>query len=170
MAARNRALSRGQLLLKKGHSRWSMVKVMCCQSQSGRICCCSVIHCSVALCPQALQAFDLQLWQKKRECVQSGEAQQYRFTPMAAVPQVSIRSTQNMVQGLRVSPYLSIYWFQASSMVNSSFAGRGIYMRRIIALQWHRHYSASRHSHRPSCRCAYPRGRRSPAACRIPWR
>jgi len=26
--------------------------------------------------PQALQAFDLQLWQKKRECVQSGEAQQ----------------------------------------------------------------------------------------------
>jgi hypothetical protein len=26
--------------------------------------------------PQALQAFDLQLWQKKREWVHSGEAQQ----------------------------------------------------------------------------------------------
>ena len=30
----------------------------------------------VALRPQLLQAFDLQLWQKKREWVQSGEAQQ----------------------------------------------------------------------------------------------
>lgn len=53
-----------------------MVKVICCHSQSGRTCCCSAIHCSVDFMPQALQAFDLQLWQKKRECVQSGEAQQ----------------------------------------------------------------------------------------------
>ena len=66
VAQRNRSLSRGQLLLKKGHSRWGMVKVMCCQSQSGSTCCCSAIHCSVDFMPQALQAFDLQLWQKKR--------------------------------------------------------------------------------------------------------
>ena len=46
-----------------------------CQSQSGRICCCSVIHCSVALCPPELQPFDLQVWPKKQEWVQSGEAQ-----------------------------------------------------------------------------------------------
>ena len=67
VAQRNRSLSRGQLLLKNGHSRCGMVKVMCCQSQSGRMCCCSAIHCSVALRPQLLQALDLQLWQKKRE-------------------------------------------------------------------------------------------------------
>lgn len=73
---RNRSLSRSQLLLKNGHSRCDMVKVMCCQSQSGRMCCCSAIHSSVALRPQLLQALDLQLWQKKRAWVQSGEAQQ----------------------------------------------------------------------------------------------
>nr|ULG12876.1 hypothetical protein 376p_00024 [Serratia liquefaciens] len=42
-----------------------MVKVMCCHSQSGRMCCCSAIHCSVALRPQLLQALDLQVWQRK---------------------------------------------------------------------------------------------------------
>ncbi|RAP70219.1 hypothetical protein ACZ87_02982 [Candidatus Erwinia dacicola] len=36
----------------------------------------SAIHCSVDFMPQALQAFDLQFWQKKPEWVQSGEAQQ----------------------------------------------------------------------------------------------
>lgn len=61
VAARKRALSRGQLLLKKGHSRWGMVKVICCQSQSGRMWLCCDTHCSVALKPQELQAFDLQL-------------------------------------------------------------------------------------------------------------
>ncbi len=50
-----------------------MVKVMCCQSQSGRMCCCSAIYCSVTLRPQLLQALDLQLWQKNREWIQSGE-------------------------------------------------------------------------------------------------
>ncbi len=54
-----------------------MENVMCCQSQSGRMCCCSAIYCSMALKPQLLQALDLQLWQKKRECVQFGEAQQH---------------------------------------------------------------------------------------------
>lgn len=53
-----------------------MVKVICCQSQSGRIWLCCVTHGSVALKPPALQAFDLQLWQKKREWVQSGDEQQ----------------------------------------------------------------------------------------------
>lgn len=72
----NRALSRDPLLLKKGHSRWGMVNVMCCQSQSGRMWLCCATHCSVALTPQELQVFDLQLWQKKQECVQSGEEQQ----------------------------------------------------------------------------------------------
>nr|WP_250648592.1 hypothetical protein [Serratia marcescens] len=61
VAQRNRSLSRGQLLLKNGHNKWGMVNVMCCQSQSGRMCCCSAIHCSVALRPQLLQALDLQL-------------------------------------------------------------------------------------------------------------
>ena len=73
---RNRSLSKGQLLLKNGQSRCGMVKVMCCHSQSGRTCCCSAIHCSVDFMPQALQALDLQLWQKKREWVQCCEAQQ----------------------------------------------------------------------------------------------
>jgi hypothetical protein len=82
----------------------------------------------VALKPQELQPFDLQVWQKKREWVQSGEAQQYRFTPMAAVPQASMRSIQRTVQGVRVFACLSIYLFQPSSVVNSSFAGRGIYI------------------------------------------
>lgn len=76
VAQRNSSLSRGQLLLKNGQSRCDMVKVMCCYSQSGRTCCCSAIHCSVDFMPQALQAFDLQPWQKKREWVQPGEAQQ----------------------------------------------------------------------------------------------
>lgn len=67
MAARNRALRSDQLLLKKGHSRRGIVKVMCCQSQSGRMWLCCATHCSVALCPQALQTFDLQFWQRKRE-------------------------------------------------------------------------------------------------------
>jgi hypothetical protein len=93
--------------------------------------CCDT-HCSVALKPQALQAFDLQLWQKKREWVQSGEAQQYRFTPMAAVPQASMRSTQRRVQGVTRSPNLARNLFQASSTVKSNFAGRGIYMPQSI--------------------------------------
>ncbi|ARF52419.1 hypothetical protein DSJ_24585 (plasmid) [Pantoea stewartii subsp. stewartii DC283] len=88
-----------------------MVKVICCQSQSGRIWLCCDTHCSVALKPQALQAFDLQLWQKKREWVQSGDAQQKRRTPISVVPQASMRSTQRRVQGLMVSPCLSMYRF-----------------------------------------------------------
>lgn len=48
-----------------------MVKVICCQSQSGRILLCYDTHCSVALKPQLLQDFDLQLWQKNRLCEQS---------------------------------------------------------------------------------------------------
>ena len=71
VAQRNSALNSGQLLLKNGHSKCGMVKVICCQSQSGRMCCCSV-----PLRPQLLQALDLQLWQRKREWVQSGELQQ----------------------------------------------------------------------------------------------
>lgn len=62
------------------------MKVICCQSQSGRMCCCSAIHCSVALRPQLLQALGLQRWQKKRAAVRFGEAQQQRRTPMAQVP------------------------------------------------------------------------------------
>lgn len=62
--------------LRKGYSRWGMVKVVCCQSQSGRILLCCDTHCSVALKPQLLQAFDLQLWQKNRLCEQSGDEQQ----------------------------------------------------------------------------------------------
>lgn len=46
------------------------------KSQSGRTCCCSAIHCSVDFMPQALQAFDVQLWHKKRVWVQPGEARQ----------------------------------------------------------------------------------------------
>ena len=130
VAARNRALRSGQLLLKKGHSRWGMVKVMCCQSQSGRIWLCCDTHCSVALKPQALQAFDLQLWQKKRE---PGDEQQKRRTPISVVPQASMRSTQRRVQGLTLSPFEPRYLFQPSSTVNSNFAGRGIYIRGITA-------------------------------------
>lgn len=58
-ATRNRALSRDQLLLKMGHSRWDMVKVICCQSQSARMWLCCDTHCSMALKPQLLQAFDI---------------------------------------------------------------------------------------------------------------
>jgi len=36
VAQRNRSLSSNQLLLKKGQSKCGMVKVICCQSQSGR--------------------------------------------------------------------------------------------------------------------------------------
>lgn len=46
--------------------------------------------------------------------------------------QAGMRSTQSMVQGLSVSPCLSIYLFQESSMVNSNFAGCGIYMPKSI--------------------------------------
>ncbi|NJD85207.1 hypothetical protein EWM60_06305 [Candidatus Erwinia dacicola] len=35
--------------------------------ESGRTCCCPAIHCWVNFMLQALQAFDLQLWQKKRD-------------------------------------------------------------------------------------------------------
>lgn len=66
VAQRNRSLSSGQLLLKNGHSKWGMMMVMCCQSQSALL---------DALALQAL-ALDLQLWQGKRESKQSGEAQQ----------------------------------------------------------------------------------------------
>lgn len=52
------------------------MKVMCCQSQSGRMWLFCDTHCSAALKPQELQALDLQLWQKKREWVQSADAQQ----------------------------------------------------------------------------------------------
>lgn len=45
VAQRNWSLSRNQLLLKNGQSKCGMVKVMCCQSPSGRMCCCSAIHC-----------------------------------------------------------------------------------------------------------------------------
>lgn len=49
------------VIVKKDQRRSSMVKLMYCQSPSGRICSCGAIHCSVALKPQALQASDLQL-------------------------------------------------------------------------------------------------------------
>lgn len=49
------------VVVEKGQSIWGMVKVICCQSQSGRMCYCSAIHCPVAFMPQELQAFDLQL-------------------------------------------------------------------------------------------------------------
>ena len=84
--------------------------------------------------PQALQAFDLQLWQKKREWVQSGEAQQYRRTPIAQVPQASMRSTQRRVHWLTLSPCFSRWRFQPSLMVNRSLAGRGIYMK--LSITW----------------------------------
>lgn len=100
VAQRNRSLSSGQLLLKNGHSRCGMVKVICCQSQSGRMCCCSAIHCSVPLRPQLLQALDLQVWQIRRECEQLSALQQYFLTPMAQVPQASMRSTESLVQSV----------------------------------------------------------------------
>lgn len=50
-------LSRGQLLAKAGQSLSVMVKVMCCYSQLGRMCCCSGIHCSVAFMLQGAVAF-----------------------------------------------------------------------------------------------------------------
>lgn len=73
VAARKRVLSRDQLLLKKSQSKCGMVKVISCQSQSCRMWICCDTHCSVALKPQALQDFDLQLWQKKREWVHPGD-------------------------------------------------------------------------------------------------
>ena len=117
--------------LKNGHSRSGIVKVMCCQSQSGRMWLCCATHCSVALNPQELQAFDLQLWQKKREWVQPGDEQQKRRTPISVVPQASMRSTQRRVQRLTLSPFEPRYLFQPSSTVKRSFAGRGIYIRGI---------------------------------------
>lgn len=54
-----------------GHSESDMLPVT-----SGRMWLCCDIHCFVALKPQALQAFDLQLWrQKKRLWVHSGDEQ-----------------------------------------------------------------------------------------------
>lgn len=66
--------------------------------------CCDT-HCSVALKPQELQALDLQLWQKNRECTQSGDEQQYRRTPISVVPQASMRSMQRRVHGVTLSPF-----------------------------------------------------------------
>lgn len=132
VAARNSALRRCPLLLKKGNSRWVMVKVMCCQSQSGRIWLCWATHCSVALKPQELQAFDLQFWQKKWEWVQSGDEQQKCRTPISVIQQASMCSTQRRDQGLTLAPCLSRNRFQPSSTVKSNFVGRGIlYMRRV---------------------------------------
>lgn len=51
---------------------------------------------------------------------------------MAVVPQASMRSTLRRVHGLTVSPNFSRNWFQPSSVVKSSFAGRGIYMAQSI--------------------------------------
>ena len=93
--------------------------------------CCDT-HCSVALKPQSLQAFDLQLWQKKQLWVQSDDKQQYRRTPIFVVPQASMSSTQRRDQGVTLSPNFSRNVFQPSSTVNSNFAGRGIYMPQSI--------------------------------------
>lgn len=174
VAARNRALSRGQLLLKNGHSRWGMVKVICCQSQSGRMWLCCDTHCSVALKPQELQAFDLQLWQKKRLWVHPGDEQQKRRTPISVVPQASMRSTLSRVHGVTRSPNFSRNKFQPSSTVKSNFAGRGIYIRWIIVPGvCHRrkycHTARSRSRSRvrrvclPSCQWACPTGRKKRA-------
>lgn len=55
---------------------------------------------------------------------------------MAVVPQASMRSTQRRVQGLTLSSFELRNLFQPSSTVKSNFfAGRGGYMRRIIAPQ-----------------------------------
>lgn len=54
-----------------GHGKGGMLPV----AVGENILCCDT-HCSVALKPQLLQAFDLQLWQKNRLCEQSGDEQQ----------------------------------------------------------------------------------------------
>ena len=54
----------GQLLLKKGQSKWGMVKVIYCQSQSGGMWFCFDTHWYVALKPQDLHVFELLLWQE----------------------------------------------------------------------------------------------------------
>lgn len=92
-----RAVKRGQLLAKVGQSLSGMVKVTCCHSQSGRMCCCSAIHCSVAFMPQALQPSPLQLRQMYLVWEQWGEVQQYRREPMVGVPQASMRSMTSWV-------------------------------------------------------------------------
>lgn len=74
--AAEQVVEQGPVVVEEGPQQVWYGKGVCCHSQSGRTCCCSAIHCSVDFMPQALQAFDLQLWQKKRKCVQSGEAQQ----------------------------------------------------------------------------------------------
>lgn len=58
------------------------VRVIYCQSQSGRMYCCSATHCLVEFKPQALQAFDSQFWQKMRERVKSGKVEHVRAKPM----------------------------------------------------------------------------------------
>jgi hypothetical protein len=60
-AQANNRFNNAQLLLNDGQSLSLMVKVMCCHSLFGKMCCWSVIHCFVAFMPQALEPLILQL-------------------------------------------------------------------------------------------------------------
>ena len=59
--AAEQVIEQGPVIIEERPQQVRMVKVICCQSQSGRMCCCSAIHCSVPLRPQLLQALDLQV-------------------------------------------------------------------------------------------------------------